>query len=218
MAVLGVPPPPPRRPKKKKKHTAKKAGGSERARFDRRLFPVVPSKMHTAWVAEKATLPTTVPDYTEKRWDSDKGEYVYGDTYTGKDAAQALLGKACLKGDLSAVKRAVAAGADPNKRAHRWDNGGMGGDSTASYLAVRSGNVRELRFLLAAAGADPNRNNGYSNKHSRSGKNTPCYQACSSRHHDCVRVLLALGATPDHSAFGDYDGFKCTCPADIARS
>ena len=80
--------------------------------------------MHTAWVAEKARLPTALPDFED----------------TGKDAAQALLGKACAtrqiwgdagvflgwkKADLDAVKRAVAAGADPNKRAY-YPSGKMG--------------------------------------------------------------------------------------------
>ena len=108
---------------------------------------------------------------------------------------------------------------DPNKRVHKYDDGTMGGEnstSTAVHVAARNGNVRELRFLLAAAGADPNIDGG-SNSGSSSGKRTPCYGACSRHHHDCVRVLLALGATPDHST-RTGDGLKCTCPGDIAHA
>ena len=129
-----------------------------------------------------------------------------------RDAAQALLGKACNEGNLDAVKRAVAAGADPNKRA-RYE--GCGVQSTAALVAAYHGNVRELRFLLAAVDADPNRSDR-SGLSSSSGKDTPCFWACAHHHHDCVRVLLALGATPDHSMLTG-DSKKCTCPGDIAR-
>ena len=118
----------------------------------------------------------------------------------GKDAAQALLGKACYEGDLGAVKRAVAAGADPNKRAHKYDTGAMGGTDTAVIVAARKGKLRVLRFLLAAAGADPNIYAGRTSW-SSSGKFTPCYAACCYHHHDCVHVLLALSAAPDQSRF-----------------
>ena len=168
--------------------------GSERACFDARLFPEVPSAMRAAWAAEKAALPAALPGGG------------------GKDAAQALLGKACAEGDLGAVKRAVAAGGDPNKRAHGCNSGTVGGGRfTAVLVAAINGNVRELRFLLAAAGADPNLDNGNSGAKSSSGKHTPCFYACTYHRHDCVRVLLALGATPDHFKYG------CTCPGDIAR-
>ena len=136
-------------------------------------------------------------------------------TYSGADAAQALLGKACARGDLGAAKRAVAAGADPNQRAHKSD-GSMGGSFTAVLVAACNGNVRELRFLLAAAGADPNIDGGTSYGLSSSGRWTPCYEACFNHRHDCVRVLLALGATPDHSTWTDSWN-KCKCPGDIAR-
>ena len=129
-----------------------------------------------------------------------------------------LLGKACAQGDLDAVKRAVAAGADPNARVYDCDGDmGYGGTYTAVMLAAFNGHVCELRFLLAAAGADPNIDDGSgSGGASSSGKNTPCWQACCRHRHDCVRVLLALGATPDHSLFLD-EKWKCTCPGDIAR-
>ena len=88
---------------------------------------------------------------------------------------------------------------------------------TAVLVAANNGNVRELRFLLAAAGADPNKVGCRTRfPSSSSGKRTPsCYYACVNHHHDCVRVLLALGATPDHSTWTNSD--KCTCPRDIAR-
>ena len=73
-------------------------------------------------------------------------------------------------------------------------------------------------------GADPNRDSirrdgifdGTS--FSSSGKSMPCFWTCYRRHHDCARVLLALGATPDHSTeMGSWNAYKCTCPRDIAR-
>ena len=48
----------------------------------------------------------------------------------------------------------------------------------------------------------------------------PFYRACLYPRHDCGRVLLALGATPDHSTSTENDwkgNGKCTCPGDIAR-
>ena len=109
----------------------------------------------------------------------------------------------------------MAAGADPNQRAHMSD-GTMGGGYTAVAVAAMTGHVRELGFLLAAAGADPNIDNGPSYRGASSGRHTPCYEACRRHRHDCVRVLLALGATPDHSTWTDEG--KCTCPGDIAHA
>ena len=93
---------------------------------------------------------------------------------------------------------------------------GSGASYTAVSLAADRNNVRELRFLLAAAGADPNNDIG-SSSHSSSGKWTPCFEACFKHRHDCVRVLLALGATPDHST-STSEFYKCTCPGDIAHA
>ena len=137
-------------------------------------------------------------------------------------AAQALLGEACKAGDLDRCKRAVAGGADPNAREHKHDNGAivggrLGGSDTAVIVAAHNGRAHVLRFLLAAAGGDPDRDAGDdSDGNSSSGKWTPGYFACSNHHHDCVRVLQALGAAPDHSTV-DWDDSKCTCPPDIAR-
>ena len=155
------------------------------------------------------TLPTAVPAFKD----------VQGKEYSGKEpgAAQALLGKACTEGDLTAVKRAIAAGADPDKRAHKYVYGSIASNGcTAVVVAAYNGNVRELRFLLAATGADPNIDGGSSDGNSSSGKWTPCAWACANHDHDCVRVLLALGAAPDHSAYTD-DSDECTCPGDLAR-
>ena len=80
-------------------HLPKRAGAGGNslrcwhACFDRRLFPKVPSEMSAEWDAEKEGLPAAVPDFKQDRWN----------TYTGADAAQALLGKACHDGDLDAV-------------------------------------------------------------------------------------------------------------------
>ena len=112
---------------------------------------------------------------------------------------------------MAGVRRALAHGADPNQKAFKWGDGTMGGKSTAVSVAARYGKLHVLRFLLAAAGADPNSNAG-SWGGSSSGMSTPCHIACLSHHHDCVRVLLALGAAPDHGTGG-----ICTCPGDIAR-
>ena len=71
-----------------------------------------------------------------------------------------------------------------------------------------------------AAGAGPNIYNFYNGRdsgaQSSSGMYTPCFSACCAHRHDCVRVLLALGGTPDHSTSTD-SRYKCTCPGDIAR-
>ena len=128
-------------------------------------------------------------------------------------AAQALLGTASAAGDVAGVRRALVHGADPNQKAFSAA-GRMGGEDTAVLVAA-DGKLHVLRFLLAAAGADPNIDAG-SNGYSSSGKKTPCYTACFTHHHDCVRVLLALGAAPDHSTY-TYDD-KCTCPGDIAHA
>ena len=93
----------------------------------------------------------------------------------------------------------------------------MGGKSTAVRVAADNGKLHVLRFLLAAAGADPNIDAGSGYSKSSSGKITPCYRACRFHHHDCVRVLLALGAAPDHSTWTNID-YKCTCPADIPHA
>ena len=79
----------------------------------------------------------------------------------------------------------------------------LGEQRTAVYLAAGLGHAHVLRFLLAAAGGDPDRDDG---------EGTPYSNACSEHHHDCVRVLHALGAAPDHDKSGE-----CTCPPDIAR-
>lgn len=81
---------------------------------------------------------------------------------------------------------------------------------TAVGLAVDRNNLSILRFLLAAAGADPNIDAG--DEDESSSKDTPCYRACRYNNHDCVRVLLALGATPAHEKYG------CRCPGDIAKT
>ena len=132
-------------------------------------------------------------------------------------AAQALLGTASAAGDVAGVQRALVHGADPNQKAFYYD-GTMGGKYTAVIVAAEKGKLHVLRFLLAAAGADPNIDagscwdGGYSSSgKSSSGKCTPCFLACIYHHHDCVRVLLALGAAPDHSTS------SCKCPGDIAR-
>ena len=205
---------------RRREHEAERQrAAAERALFGRFLFPELPSAMRTSWVAEKAALPAKL-----------RG---------GIRAAQALLGKACWEGDLGAVKRAVAAGADPN--AQVYNEGKMNGTATytAAATAAYKGNVRELRFLLVVTGADPNLDTGKAppkrdeltakdynygdGRSSSSGKDTPCFQACRRHRHKCVRVLLALGATPDHSRETGYWNVSkgveavCTCPCDIER-
>ena len=149
-----------------------------------------------------------------------------------KKVAQKLLGEACAAGDLDAVKRAVASGADAE--AFVYDdldckyinpehvNGTLyTAVHVAADAAARAANgLRVLRFVVAAAGADPNVS--YHRANSDSGQCTPCYLACRSHNHDAVRILIALGALPDHSRHnGRGDDYpygkdrKCTCPADI---
>ena len=82
-------------------------------------------------------------------------------------------------------------------------------------VAASNGRAHVLRCLLAAAGGDPDRDRGSGRDYSSSGKFTPGFFACKRQHHDCVRVLQALGAAPDHCT-GKYTG-NCTCPPDIAR-
>ena len=59
---------------------------------------------------------------------------------------------------------------------------------------------------LAAARADPNIDAGAATYACASGRNTPCYWACYTHNHNCVRILRALGAAPNHRKR------DCTCP------
>ena len=82
------------------------------------------------------------------------------------------------------------------------------------HVSAFNGSIHVLRFLLAAASANPRLPVPVFLRRpveSASGYFTPCYAACRRHRHDCVRVLLALGAAPDHSM---RDG-ECTCPDDI---
>ena len=51
---------------------------------------------------------------------------------------------------MAGVQRALVHGADPNQKAFNRKDGTMGGKCTAVLVAAYNGNVRELRFLLAA--------------------------------------------------------------------
>ena len=142
--------------------------------------------------------------------------------------AQELLAKALREGRsgkprnlthaLKAVKRALACGADPNAGHYNetCGVGGNGGCESAVFVAANLGRIHELRFMLAAGGGDPNVNSGKKVGYSNSGRRTPFYKACYRGHHDCLRVLTALGATPDHSIWRDCD--RCKCPSDIPHS
>ena len=155
----------------------------------------------------------------------------------GLRKAQELLGQACYIEDLPGVQRALASGADPDRRVLNafgtsagldgevlFGMGDGGRQDTAAIVAAFNGQARALRFVLVAGRADPNRDDGGFTRESSSGKRTPCYWACERQHHDCVRVLLALGARPDHSVgggkhvlgrFNAVGTNKCTCPRDI---
>ena len=65
-----------------------------------------------------------------------------------KEEAQALLGKASWKGDVAGMERAEAAGADVRAAVY-YNDGSMGGKSTAAYVAAYNNNGAGLRFLGA---------------------------------------------------------------------
>ena len=136
------------------------------------------------------------------------------------EAAQRLLGEACAAGNLVGVRRACARGANPNARSFK-ESGALhrAGFCTAVFVAARHGRVHVLRFLLAATGADADKDDGGSTgmaAPSNSGKASPCWAACFRRRHDCVRVLLSLGAAPDHCTYAG-GAYACSCPADVPR-
>ena len=123
--------------------------------------------------------------------------------------SQKILWNASKSGDLAGVQRALAHGADKDAKED--------GKYTAVYWAARNNRLAVLRFLLCAAQADPNIDAGSSDGDSSSGRDTPCFAACERHHHDAVRVLIAMGATPDHSTWTINSRGKCTCPHNIAR-
>ena len=98
--------------------------------------------------------------------------------------------------DLTDARRALKQGADPNKRMMNWN-------LSAVHVAAQHGRTLVLLLLLSGGGADPNNVNAF-------GGTTPFNWACKNDHYDCVRVLLALGAHPDHH-------WTCKCPSDIAE-
>ena len=163
---------------------------------DRRLFPELPSTMRARYERER-------PAHAE-----DMGTVVV----CGREvsAAQKLLGETVMADDPAACRRAGASGADLEGKVY-YNDGSMGGSYTAVYLGARPNKLRVLRFLVAAARADPNADVGRSCWGSSSGRATPCAAACLNHHFDAVRILVALGAQPDHYT---YD---CKCPRDIPQ-
>ena len=159
-------------------------------------------------------------DPTAERADWDIEKLTLAKEPGGFEAAQALLARACMAGDLAGVKRAIASGAKPNARVFCKNKGKVVGPSktkdryaaTAVHIAARHGKVHVARFLLTCCGVDPDLHDGRkgSANMATSRNYTPCYEACYYRHHDCVRVLIALGATPDH-----HKGAYHTCPPDV---
>ena len=161
--------------------------------------PDAPWAERDAWRAthpvQSARSPTSSDELTE--W---QALVAAGNTFDPVDtpaAAGQMLGIACAAGDLAAVQRAVAGGADVAAAVY-GDSGHMsqktdratGGTSTAALVAALNGHAAVLRFLLAVGRADPNAGD----THEGTTYVTPTHAACDRGHADCVRVALAFGA------------------------
>ena len=112
-----------------------------------------------------------------------------------KLSAQERLGRACVKGDVGAARKAVNSGADATGAAFNVD--GTTGTGvccyTAAWVAARHGQCAVLDVLLSAPiSADPDKGNVLTG-------DTPSYIACTFGHFDAVAVLLAHGADPNHT-------------------
>ena len=204
-AAVEPPPPLPVNPEQARKKNLHECGKANPTAKDcwRRDHPVASAREDPA--AERA------------EWAAEKAALAASDACPGPHSAQALLGTASEAGDLAGVKRAIASGADPNRGCFDMDGcvySGCGGDQTAAFVAAANGELRVLRWLLCAAGADPNNTSDESVGLSSSGKYTPCAVACLNAYHDVARVLVARGATADHST-SSKEGSDCRCPSDI---
>ncbi len=101
--------------------------------------------------------------------------------------SHASLAAAIRRGDMGAVKAALARGVDVN----RPDETGIPPIGLAALLGKPA-----MIAYLAANGADPNRNDRYGF--------TPLMNAAVRGHAEAVRILLALGADPTlHGANGN---------------
>ena len=193
-----------------------------RLQQDRRLFPETPFAMRDRfereWLHNKE-LNKVEGEVVVQYYDGDRVAFT---------KAQKLLGEAVYAADLDEIARALASGADINKKAYDMGDGSLNFSRgavpavTALWLAAYGPGDRlppnqmsVVRFLLCAGGADPNADLGDITGHSSSGRCTPCYRACVSRSFDAIRVLIACGARPDHCLDDIHGVGACHCPGDI---
>ena len=128
--------------------------------------------------------------------------------------AQEMLREACMQGNLTNVKAAIAGGADVEHDQYTIDDCDIGGGSspsgfTALHLTAFFDHPELIRFLVLAAKANVDAVDTGTGA-------TACWLASRTNKPDVIRMLLGRGADPDRApTSGDYEGIT---PCMIAAS
>ena len=137
-------------------------------------------------------------------WDEEKRGYPKLD----EDEALAMLGEACVKGDLARAKAAVGGGADVHYSG--FDMFGAPGTGeynyrTAVHVAAINDHPELIRFLVVGAEADADARDTSENK-----RFTPCILACRYDKPRAVQALVEVNADVNRAATGsDRKGYTC---------
>jgi hypothetical protein len=125
-----------------------------------------------------------------------------------EDASEQLC-NAAQQGDVAAVARLLAAGADPNASVVERTPSGEVFQLTTLFVAAGVGRLETPRLLLDA-GADPSRADGNSA--------TPLMQAAGNGHLEVMRLLLARGAAVDAVCLSNgWTAFHAACATYLHR-